>query len=57
MSLKKSLKALELCTNPEMFLVKFIYLFYFIFCLFNVGNKNIQLKVYRRNSFSIKRKC
>ena len=30
---------------------------YFIFYLFNVGNKNIQLKLYRRNSFSIKRKC
>ena len=34
----------------------FIYLF-FIFYLFNAGNKNIQLKVYRRNSFSIKRIC
>ena len=33
----------------------FIYLF--IFYLFNVGNKNIQLKVYRKNSFFIKRKC
>ena len=30
---------------------------YFIFYLFNIGNKNTQLKVYRRNSFSIKRKC
>ena len=27
-----------------------------IFYLFNVGNKNIQLKVYLRNSFFIKRK-
>ena len=35
--------------------ILFIYLF--IFYLFNVGNKNIQLKVYRKNSFFIKRKC
>ena len=34
-----------------------LFLFYFIFYLFNVGNKNIQLKVYRKNSFFIKRKC
>ena len=25
-----------------------LFLFYFIFYLFNVGNKNIQLKVYRK---------
>ena len=29
---------------------------HFIYFLFNVGNKNI-LKVYSKNSFSIKRKC
>ena len=33
----------------------FIY-FLFIFYLFNIGKKSIQLKVYRRNSFSIKKK-
>ena len=33
-----------------------ILFIYFIFYLFNFGNKNIQLKVYRKNSFSIKRK-
>ena len=32
----------------------FIY-FLFIFYLFNIGKKSIQLKVYRRNSFSIKK--
>ena len=32
------------------------YFILFIFYLFNVGNKNIQLKVYLRNSFFIKRK-
>ena len=41
--------------NVEVFL--FIY-FHFIFMLArNVGKKNIQAKVYRINSFSIKRKC
>ena len=34
-----------------------ILFIYFIFYLFNFGNKNIQLKAYRKNSFSIKRKC
>ena len=33
-----------------------LYFILFIFYLFNVGNKNIQLKVYLRNSFFIKRK-
>ena len=33
----------------------FIY-FLFILYLFNIGKKRIQLKVYRRNSFSIKKK-
>ena len=32
------------------FLIFYILIFYF----FNVGNKNLQLKVYRRSSFSIK---
>ena len=35
--------------------IYFIYLI-FIFYLFNIDKKNIQLKVYRRNSFSIRRK-
>ena len=34
----------------------FILFYLFIFYLFKVGKKNIELKVYRRNSFSIKRK-
>ena len=39
-------------SKPEAY-PDFIYLFY----LFNAGKKNIQLRVSRRNSFSIKRKC
>ena len=34
-----------------------LFLFYFIFYLFNVGNKNIQLRGYWSKGFSIKRKC
>ena len=33
-----------------------ILFIYVIFYLFNVGNKYIQLKLYRRNSFFIKKK-
>ena len=33
-----------------------LYFILFIFYLFNVSNKNIQLKVYLRHSFFIKRK-
>ena len=36
--------------------IEYLFIYLFIFYLFNVGNKNIQSKVYRRNSFSIKRK-
>ena len=35
----------------------FIYFIFFVFYLFNVGHKNMQLKEYHSNSFSIKRKC
>ena len=55
-------------TFQKHFLIKIIernlfilfYFILFIFHLFNVGNKyikDIQLKAYRRNSFSIQRKC
>ena len=39
----------------HIFIIHFIYFILLFF--FNVGKKNILLKVYRRNSFSIKRKC
>ena len=32
---------------------EFIFIYLFIFYLFNVGNENIQLNLYRKNSFSI----
>ena len=46
----------------SLFIYLLIYLFTYLFTclfiyLFNVGNKNIRLKVYRKNSFFIKRKC
>ena len=41
--------------GTHIFIIHFIYFILLLF--FNVGKKNIPLKVYRRNSFSIKRKC
>ena len=46
---------LEYPSAIYLFICLFIYLF--IFYLFNVGNENIQLKVYSKNRFFLKRKC
>ena len=40
----------------RIYFIYLLYLFLFVFYLFNVENKNIQLKVYSKNSFSIKGK-
>ena len=46
---------LEIPLSP--FFLSFLFIYLYIFYLFNVGNKNMQLKLYRKYSFFIRRKC
>ena len=46
---------LEIPLSP--FFLSYLFIYLYIFYLFNVGNKNMQLKLYRKYSFFIRRKC